>query len=51
MKTTTIRLPNVEAAMLVEAQKRNLDFRNIFHFLARQIRVAHANFSAVTVIK
>lgn len=27
MKTITIRLPDVEAAMLVEVQKRNKDFR------------------------
>ena len=42
MKTITIRLPDVEAAMLVEVQKRNLDFRNISQFLVRQIRAAHA---------
>ena len=38
----TIRLPDVEVAMLVEVQKRNLDFRNISQFLVRQIRAAHA---------
>ena len=42
VKTITIRLPDVEAAMLVEVQKRNLDFRNISQFLVRQIRAAHA---------
>ena len=42
MKTITIRLPDVEAAMLLEVQKRNLDFRNISRFLVRQIRAAHA---------
>ena len=42
MKTIAIRLPDVEAAMLVEVQKRNLDFRNISQFLVRQIRAVHA---------
>ena len=42
LKTITIRLPDVEAAMLVEVQKRNLDFRNISQFLVRQIRAEHA---------
>jgi hypothetical protein len=29
MKIITIRLPDVEAAMLVEVQKRNKDFRDL----------------------
>ena len=29
MKTITIRLPDVEAAMLVEIQKRNREFRRV----------------------
>ena len=29
MKTITIRLPDVEAAMLVEVQKRNRDYGDI----------------------
>ena len=42
MKTITIRLPDVEAAMLLELQKRNLDFRNISQFLVRRIRAEYA---------
>ena len=42
MKTITIWPPAVEAAMLVEVQKKNIDFRNIFQFLVRQICAAHA---------
>ena len=38
MKTIAIRLPDVEAAMLVEVQKRNKDFRNLQLFLTKQIR-------------
>ena len=29
MKTITIRLPDVEAVMLVEVQKRNKEFRDL----------------------
>ena len=38
VKTITIRLPDVEAAMLVEVQKRNRDFRNIQVVLVKAIR-------------
>ena len=38
MKTITIHLPDVEAAMLVEVQKRNRDFRNIQAVLLKAIR-------------
>ncbi len=38
MKTITIRLPDVEAAMLVEVQKRNKDFRDLQGFLLQIIR-------------
>jgi hypothetical protein len=32
VKTITIRLPDVEAAMLVEVQKRNRDFRDLAEY-------------------
>ncbi len=38
MKTITIRLPDVEAAMLVEVQKRKIELRDIQLFLLRYIR-------------
>ena len=38
MKTITIRLSDVGAAMLVEAQKRNKDFENLRLLLAELIR-------------
>ena len=41
MKAVTIRLPDVEAAMLVEVQKRNKDLRNLQSWLAGQIRRMH----------
>jgi len=41
MKTITIRLPDVEAAMLVEVQKRNKDFRDIAGWLCREVRCAY----------
>jgi hypothetical protein len=37
MKTITIRLPDVEAAMLVEVQKRNKAFRDLQAMLQKQI--------------
>ena len=37
MKTITIRLPDVEAAMLVEVQKRNKAFKNMQQLLIQQI--------------
>ena len=38
MKTITIRLPDVEAAMLVEVQKVKKEYRNLQGLLASQIR-------------
>jgi hypothetical protein len=38
MKTITIRLPDVEAAMLVEVQKRNSLLKDIQVFFLEQIR-------------
>ena len=43
MKTITIRLPDVEAAMLVEVQKRNKAFREINALLVRLIAEAYAD--------
>lgn len=37
MKTITIRLPDVEAAMLVELQKSNRAFKGQQHLLIKQI--------------
>jgi hypothetical protein len=38
MKIITIRLPDVEAAMLVEVQKKNNAFKDIQRLLIGQIR-------------
>lgn len=38
MKTIIIRLPDVEAAMLIEVQKWNKEFRNISALLAGAIQ-------------
>ena len=38
MKTITIRLPDVEAAMLVEVQKVNRACRDLQALMSRQIR-------------
>ena len=38
MKTITIRLPDVEAAMLIELQKRNKAFKDLQQLLIQQIR-------------
>jgi hypothetical protein len=38
MKTITIRLPDVEAAMLVEVQKKNKTFKDLQQLLIQQIR-------------
>ena len=38
MKTVTIWLPDVEAAMLVEVQKRNKAFKDLQQLLIQQIR-------------
>jgi len=37
MKTITIRLPDVEAAMLVEVQMRNREFKDLSQLLAKYI--------------
>ena len=37
MKTITIRLPDVEVAMLVEVQKRNKAFKDLQQLLIQQI--------------
>jgi hypothetical protein len=42
MKTITIRLPDVEAAMLVEVQKVNRAYRDIQGFLVGQIQQEYA---------
>ena len=42
MKTITIRLPDVEAAMLVEVQKVNRSYRDIQGFLVSQIQQEYA---------
>jgi hypothetical protein len=38
MKIVTIRLPDVEAAMLVEVQKKNKAFKDLQQLLIQQIR-------------
>ena len=38
MKTIAIRLPAVEAAMLVEAQKRNKAFKDLQQLFITQVR-------------
>ena len=38
MKTVTIRLPDVEAAMLVKVQKVNKDYRDLQSLLMSQIQ-------------
>ena len=42
MKTITIRLPDVEAAMLVEVQKTNRAYRDIQGLLVSQIQEEYA---------
>ena len=43
MKVITIRLPDVEAAMLEELQKANKDFRELGVVLAKVLRAAHSD--------
>ena len=43
MKTITIRLPDVEAAMLVEVQKVNNAYKDLQGLIAAQIRVEYRN--------
>ena len=38
MKTITMRLPDVEAAMLVEVQKQNKELKDLCLFLLTHIR-------------
>jgi len=42
MKTITIRLPDVEAAMLVEVQKTNRAYRDLQVLLVSQIQQEYA---------
>ena len=42
MKSITIRLSDVEAAMLTEVQKRNKAFKNLQQLLTQQIRHEYA---------
>lgn len=42
MKTITIQLPDVEAAMFYEMKKRNAELADIRKFLIRQIRLQYA---------
>ncbi len=42
MKTITIRLPDVEAAMLVEVQKVNRTYRDLQGLLVSQIQQEYA---------
>jgi hypothetical protein len=41
MKTIAIRLPDVEAAMLADVQKRNKDFRDLRSYVLQQIRLEY----------
>jgi len=41
VKTITIRLPDVEAAMLVEVQKVNKAYRDLQGLLLKQIRIEY----------
>jgi hypothetical protein len=45
MKTITIRLPDVEAVMLVEVQKRNRNCRDIQAWMLQQIRQEYQKLS------
>ena len=42
MKTITIRLPDVEAAMLVEVQKVNMAYRDLQGLLINQVQQEYA---------
>ena len=41
MKTITIRLPDVEAAMLVEVQKRNPKIKDLSGYIVERIKVEY----------
>ncbi|MFZ9266255.1 MAG: hypothetical protein ACO23P_05840 [Vulcanococcus sp.] len=43
MKTIIIRLPDAEAAMLVEAQKKNKAFKDLQQLTIQQIHQEYAN--------
>jgi len=45
MKTITIRLPDVEAAMLVEVQKVNKAYRDLNDMVLKQLRWEHEKIS------
>jgi len=45
VKTITIRLPDVEAAMLLEVQKRNKAFKDLQQLLIQQIRKEYQKIS------
>ena len=49
MKTITIRLPDVEAAMLVEVQKGNKAFKDLQQLLIEQIRQKYQKTSGGSV--
>lgn len=42
MKTITIRLPDVEAAMLAEVQKRNKNFRDLGVYISTHVRAEYS---------
>ena len=46
MKTISIQLPDVEAAMLVEVQKLNKDYRDLRGLLMRQIQQEYLKVSS-----
>lgn len=50
MKTITIRLPDMEAAMLLEVQKRNKAFKDLQQLLIQQIRQEYQKSSGGSVM-
>ena len=46
MKAITIRLPDVEAAMLVEVQKRNKNFRDLGVYISTQVRIEYSKLNS-----
>jgi len=51
METITIRLPDVEAAMLVEVQKVSRAYRDIQGLLINQIQQEYQKFQKVRVAR
>jgi len=51
MKTIIIRLPDVEAAMLVEIQKNNKAYRDLSAFLESQIHQEYKKISKTALGK